>query len=252
MQCAPDAGTQWKEGVNPQDPTLTRSDLSPIVSGIMPARNVRKLYIENGYYHLYNRGARGAPIFLDDRDYQVFQNLLKRYVAPELKIDPITSLQNPMNLSDSVDLISYCLMPNHFHFLIKQHEKDGITKFTRRVLTSYALYFNDKYEEKGNMFEGKLRGVLIDTDNYLLHLSRYIHRNPIPVLPRSDLLENYSYSSYPIYLGKRKCSWVKPESILTFFSQAQNYALRDINSYKNFVEQIETGSDEIVQGLTLE
>lgn len=140
----------------------------------MPAKNSIKQYVENGYYHLYNRGVEKRNIFLDDQDYSVFLGYIKQYLGPHEGSDP-------KSLVDDIDLIAFCLMPNHFHFLAKQKTIDGITKFMRAICTNYVMYFNKKYERVGTLFQGKYKGVLLDNDTYLLHLSRYIHLNPIKI-----------------------------------------------------------------------
>src|SRR3989344_8009788 len=98
----------------------------------MPSKNVIKRYLENGYYHLYNRGVEKRKIFLDEQDYAVFLSYIRQYLEPSTGSDP-------KSLADEVDLIAYCLMPNHFHFLAKQKTIDGITKFIRAICTNYVM-----------------------------------------------------------------------------------------------------------------
>ena len=189
----------------------------------MPAKNSIKTYTENGYYHIYNRGVEKRNIFLDREDYKTFLYFLKRYLTVPPK--PTEQSQLPprwkTDIFDKVTLVAYCLMPNHFHFLIKQTTQRVITDFMRALINSYVHYFNKKYERVGSLFQGIYKAVLIEEENYLLHLSRYIHLNPFEVEPRSGLnlaneLANYSYSSYEEYLGKRATKWVHPEEILYF------------------------------------
>ena len=123
----------------------------------------------------------------------------------------------------------------------------------RALINSYVHYFNKKYERVGSLFQGIYKAVLIEEENYLLHLSRYIHLNPFEVEPRSGLnlankLANYSYSSYEEYLGKRATKWVHPEEILYFFktSQREIPEFKDILSYQSFVENYKEDSKEIL------
>ena len=207
----------------------------------MPAKNSIKQFIENGYYHLYNRGVEKRNIFLDDQDYAVFLSYIKQYLEPNTGSDP-------KSLADDVDLISFCLMPNHFHFLAKQKTIDGITKFIRAICTNYVMYFNKKYDRVGTLFQGKYKGILLDNDVYLLHLSRYIHLNPTKI--GSD--PKNSYSSYNYYLGKKHADWLKPEEIMSFFKSARKTSLKDYLSYESFVDDYIIGSEEILGGLTIE
>jgi len=151
----------------------------------MPARNIVKSYIENGYYHIYNRGVEKRDIFLDEQDCKVFLHYLKLYLSP---IEELRELNLPglrilrfirLNLSQEVNLLAFSLMPNHIHLQIKQTTKDGIVKFMRRLSTSYVMYFNRKYQRVGALFQNTYKAVLIESDPHLLHLSRYVHLNPI-------------------------------------------------------------------------
>jgi len=214
----------------------------------MPSKNIVKSYVENGYYHVYNRGVEKRLIFLDEQDCKVFLRYIKLYLSPldELKnldIDGINRFIR-QNLSQEVDLLCFALMPNHFHLLIKQHTKDGLVKFMRRLITSYVMYFNKKYIRVGSLFQNKYKACLIENDDYLLHISRYIHRNAWDIVSDIDFMK---YSSYPYYLGFQHASWVKPQEVFSYFNND-----RKDYSYKSFVEQIEESSEEILGELTID
>lgn len=114
----------------------------------MPAKNSVKQFIENGYYHLYNRGVEKRNIFLDEQDFAVFLNYLKKYLDPTPGSDPNWGLKT---LSGEVDLITFCLMPNHFHLLAKQTTKNGITKLMRAICTNVEDYPEDSTEILGEL-----------------------------------------------------------------------------------------------------
>lgn len=168
----------------------------------MPSRFSTKRFILNGYYHLYNRGVEKRNIFMEDQDYAVFLGYLKQYLTLRKGSDP----QSAKSLANEVELVAFCFMPNHFHLLAKQNTINGITKLMRAICTNYVMYFNKKYDRIGTLFQGKYKGVLVDSDTYLLHLSRYIHLNPFGI--GSDSI-TYPYSSYSYYLGKKKIGMVK-------------------------------------------
>jgi putative transposase len=214
----------------------------------MPARNVLKPHVANSWYHLYNRGNNKQPIFHDDTDYLFFTKLLKKYLSPEESIDVTTGLLNPMNITSVISLSCFCLMPNHFHLLVKQQEANGITQLTQRILTSFVLYMNNKYKKTGPLFEGKLKGILIDSDAYLLHLSRYIHRNPIHILEKNPL-DSYVHSSFPYYIGRRHATWIDTQALLHEFYKPNIHAQQ---TYKEFVEYENEESDILVNGISLE
>ena len=176
----------------------------------MPAKNAIKQYVENGYYHLYNRGVEKRIIFVDEQDYVTFLSYLKVYLSSKnenelrkLFMDPNTSskekerirkLLRLNNFSEEISLLAYCLMPNHFHILVRQKETNGITSFIQSLCTRYTMYFNKKYNRVGPLFQSVYKAVLVQTEEQFLHLSRYIHHQAIASQP----------SSYPEYLGKRK------------------------------------------------
>lgn len=209
----------------------------------MPAKNSVKEFRAHAYYHIYNRGVEKRIIYLDDQDYRVFDSYLKVYLLPKDEIGLRTTLNNLTsspaqkadairllklnNFSDSVQLLAYCLMPNHFHFLIKQSEASSIDIFMNSLTTRYSMYFNKRHKRVGHLFQGTYKAVLVDSEPQLLHLSRYIHKNPyIKGVP----LQRYPHSSYPSYLNLKTIEWVKPADILNYFSKS------GFNSYKNFVE----------------
>ncbi len=223
----------------------------------MPARNIVKVYIENGFYHIYNRGVEKRNIFMDDQDYKVFLYFLKRYLTETPKSPDRIQPGWKADLFNKLSLIAYCLMPNHFHLLIKQLTKEAIIDFMRALANSYVRYFNEKYERVGALFQGAYKAVLIENDLYLLHLTRYIHLNPSEVPPvdrwhLKEFLREYPYSSYGDYLGKRNTSWVRPEEILTFFETAQRTSLKDFLSYQSFVEDYKEDPKEILDALTID
>ena len=137
-------------------------------------------------------------------------------------------------------------MPNHFHLLAREKTGQGVTKLMQRALPSYATYFNEKHGFSGSLFDRGYRCVRVKTEEQLLHLSRYIHLNPKGLV---DSLDEYSYSSYSDYLGRRKTSWLKPDYILEQFSKT-GYS----NSYREFVEKYQETEDEeeIVSSLLLD
>ncbi|MBI2074440.1 MAG: transposase [Candidatus Levybacteria bacterium] len=229
----------------------------------MPAKNILKLYIENGYYHIYNRGVEKRTIFQDEQDYKVFLSYLKLYLNPieqlgertvTLKNVSFIAPQKPVNnFHNEVDLLVYCLMPNHFHLLVKQRSARSIELFMKSLLTKYVIYFNKRHNRVGGLFQDTYKAVLVENETYLLHLSRYIHLNPAPHVNHvkdTPLYDNYS--SYADYLGLRETSWIKKDLILSFFKNTQKTHLRDILSYQSFVEDYREDTTSTLNDLTLD
>ena len=220
----------------------------------MPIKNTLKLYVENGFYHIYNRGVDRREIFYSPEDCSVFLYYLKIYLSSpstllrgdDLSPAMLYKIYN-LNLFEEVDLLSFALMPNHFHLQVKQKSKTSIQKLMRRVLTGYAQYFNKKYKRVGTLFESTYKAVLTTTEPQHIYLSSYIHQNPMKLKhPKFDFIE---FSSYPYYLHKRQAEWVKPGEILSFFSsKVDNQFL----SYKSFVENLDHQYDSVLSGLILE
>lgn len=226
----------------------------------MASKNSVKPDVEGAYYHAYNRGVEKRRIFENTQDYKVFLKYLKEYLSPPSLKDDVKRKftvkdtvfkgvpRQPNNYYKEIELISFCLMPNHFHFLIRQNNKGTMKKFLHSLLLRYSMYFNRKYSRVGPLFQGRYKAVLISKDPYLLHLSRYIHLNPLEYT--KDITK--AYSSYTDYLGLRNTLWVKPDMILSFFSQAKLPELEKVNTYKDFVEKYKKDGVKILGELTLE
>jgi putative transposase len=183
------------------------------------AKNAVKRYRENGFYHIYNRGVAGNPIFFNQQDYGVFLHYLKDYLSPPRPVTPEEIKKMGVryqvnNYFDEIELVAFCLMPNHFHLLLKQLRRRSIVGFMHSLLIRYSQYVNKTHQRVGHLYQGVYKGILAEQEEYLWWLSRYIHRNPIELLGPSENLADYPYSSYATYLGLKKIAWVKPEIIL--------------------------------------
>src|SRR5258706_6962168 len=164
----------------------------------------RKEPLANGeYYHIYNRGVAKMPTFLDKRDFQRFTQTLVYYVSPEGKPKfsaAITETFFQKPTLPIIDIIAYCFMPNHFHLLLKQNTTNGISEFMRKIGNSYTKYFNTKHKRVGPIFQGQFKAIHIDSDEQLLHLSRYIHLNPLVGFV-TKVLDDYECSSFAEYIS---------------------------------------------------
>lgn len=166
----------------------------------MPSRNSIKQYLSDTYYHLYNRGVEKRGVFMDDHDFGVFLGYLKLYL----------SIPGPLSkphkdLSDQVALAAYCLMPNHFHLLVRQVDQRGIESLMWCVLTSYVRYFNRRHDRVGSLFQDTYKAVQVRNDEQLHQVEQYIHQNPAPLVAN---VAKYPYSS--LFWGDRSPEWLKP------------------------------------------
>lgn len=176
----------------------------------------------NSYYHVYNRGNNKQIIFVDDADYDYFLYLLERYLSKN-DIPAKSGVLYPKFIN-RVEIIAYCLMPNHFHLLLYQFEITDMEMFMRSLTTSYSKYFNLKYRRTGSVFEGRYMAVKINSDEYLQHISRYIHQNP-------DNWDTYKYSSLEYYKNNTEPYWLNSKSILDLFDSRESY-IKFVAEYK--------------------
>lgn len=201
----------------------------------MPYRHT--IFATNEIYHVLNRGVAQAPIFLFSKEYMRFFNLIDfyRYFNPSLSFSHYDRLPSEEkerfmeNLKESsllVEIYAYCLMPNHFHLLIKQLMKNGIPLMLRNLQNSYAKYFNLKHKRQGSLFQSMFKAVRIETDEQFLHVSRYIHLNPsTSYLVKIKDLSLYPWSSLGEYTGENKSlfSFTNSQFILDLASGRKKY-----------------------------
>lgn len=204
----------------------------------------RVIFAPDEYYHLYNRGTEKRTIFLSDSDYRRFQSLLylcNRSAAADLKtqgrtLEEVVSLGSPGG-ETLVDVCVYCLMPNHFHLLVRAKSEDGISQFMQKLLTGYTMYFNKRKERNGVLFQGKFKARHADTDTYLKYLIAYIHLNPVKLIDpewkergitnlsaTEEYLHKYRYSSYLDHLGRTRTEGMilNKEALPEYFSSPED------------------------------
>ncbi|MCX6755233.1 MAG: transposase [Candidatus Nomurabacteria bacterium] len=200
------------------------------------------------YYHLYNRGTEKRRIFLDKKDYEHFLYLM--YVCNSTRSIKTRDLGDFFDREETiVNIGSYCLMPNHFHILVKEKVENGISLFMRKLLTAYVMYFNLKYKRTGRLFENTFKSSHVSNDRYLKYLYTYIHLNPAKLIDKgwkekrtkkvSELLEfvfDYKYSSLLEY----------DKSVLEVKRKIIN-----IEVFPKYFDKIEDHKNELFDWLTL-
>lgn len=199
----------------------------------MPSRNVLKVNLPDTYYHVYARGRGKQNIYHDDEDYRTFLNLFKRHLSNNKVLD---SQGLPyMHLHGKVELLCYCLMPNHFHLLLYQVDPASMSRLMRAVIAAYTRYYNKKYSTSGSLLESTYKASRITSDAYLLHISRYIHLNP-------KNWRQHPYSSIHAYFGVGNPSWLQPKRVVELFESLPVYAdfLDDTKGYKDSLEDIKS------------
>jgi putative transposase len=177
----------------------------------MPGRNILKHDVADSYYHVYARGVNKQELFLDASDYTYFLSLFKRYLSTSESPVRRGSVYHCMH--SDIQLLSYCLMSNHIHMLVYQINPGSMPTLMKCILTAYSMYFNKKYQRSGPLFGSRYRASRISSEGYLLHISRYIHLNPMK-------WRTYDYSSLPWYLDHAPPDWVDTAQVKSLFGSA--------------------------------
>jgi len=188
-------------------------------------------------YHVFNRSIGRVPIFTENRDYQRALNVLTfySYHNPSLRFSHYNRLPQLQKVGfmdglkqkadKQIELFAFCFMPNHIHFLIKEIREKGITTFMSNFQNSYAKYFNTKENRSGGLFQQMFKSTLIEADEQLIHVARYIHLNPVTafIIKNFKDLVLYPWSSYPTYVGKNSSDILNTEVILSHFKSLQRF-----------------------------
>ncbi len=214
----------------------------------------RTIFAPGEYYHLFNRGNNKQIIFDNDRDYCRLLFLIFILQFPDkieninrLVTDDVLSLaSNILELRKKIDstpmvnVIAFCLMPNHFHLLIQELCKGGVTKYMHRLSTAYTKYINKKYTKVGHLFQGPFGSTHIQSNEQLLYTSAYIHLNTREIYQWKNKEHLYPWSSYQDYIIKNRFGSLLSSSIV--LDQFENNT-----KYQTFVES--TGAKEDVLSL---
>lgn len=214
----------------------------------MPYR--KEQFINGEYYHIINRGLDDRDIFLDEMDYKRFLEGIEKFNTPQavciqasrkLVGHPVSKFGNRVSNPPLVEIICYCLLPNHFHLLLKQIQTGGIQKFLQKLSLGYTKYFNLKNERRGHLFQNVFKAVPILEEPHFLHVSRYIHLNALDLFePKwregkvlnwekcKEFLEKYRWSNY--------LEFIKGDFLKENFKTSEDY--------KNFLREWAEGKSE--------
>lgn len=175
------------------------------------------------FFHVYNRGVNRGNIFLTRRQYDLFLALMKKHHTP-----------------DELSILAYCLMPNHYHFILYQKSQYAIARYVRKVCDAFVKTVNRTAGRSGHLFGGSYKIKSIEHPAYLSHLSRYIHRNPVHAeFVRTP--EEWRFSSYRTYVGKETTEFLSTEPILDQFALP--------GEYRRFVEEFRSSDREVISHL---
>lgn len=231
---------------------------------------MRKInFVNEQYYHIYNRGVEKRNIFLDNGDYVRFIHYLYALNDSNPSVNLSRSIYKQNNeggrtffVNQKRELIvkihAFCLMPNHYHLILEQSVEGGIIKFMQKLGTAYAMFFNTKYKRSGVLFQGKFKATIIDNDAYFMQLLRYIHLNPVGLIdpnwktegisnPKKiqKYLNSYRWSSHPDYIGKENFSSVS-------YRDFAQLLFTNVNAYQDFINQYLAEDFDNIKDFTLE
>jgi len=208
----------------------------------MPSKYFARNFKPKTYHHILNRGSFKQKIFRKPKDYEVFIDILKYYLryptlSPLSKLSQLklTKAKSTKPTKTPYQLISYCLMPNHFHLLLLQKEKSPtLSDLLKKLSVTYVMYFQSQYNHSGRLFEGRFKSIKIFDNEQLLYLTKYIHLNPAKITAGSHpSVINYPYSSFIDYLKLAKFNkdWLHPNIILDKFFPNNINAPQKYRSY---------------------
>lgn len=169
----------------------------------MPRRE--EIFVSGSVYHLYNRGVNRANIFTLSDNYIY---LLRKVKALLLEIPAA--------------VIAYCLMPNHYHLVMRQEGETPLSDFLARLFQTYTQAYNRQQNRTGPLFAGRFRCIHVDSDEYLLHLCRYVHLNPVT----AGLVakpENWPYSNFLDWIGQRQGTLIDRKLVKGYFPSPESY-----------------------------
>src|SRR3989338_1715779 len=229
---------------------------------------MKRAFSANEIYHVLNRGVDKRKIFIDDGDYSRFLHDLFEFNDTEQVNNTAYCFRNRPNFNDIasryigvrekkprkllVDVLAFCLMPNHYHLLLKPNFDDGVTQFMKKLNIGYAKYFNEKYERSGALFQGRFKAIQVTEEAHFIHLPYYIHFNPLDLKtpewrerklkdPTTAIkfLGEYRWSSHLDYLGKKNFpSVTQRDFLLEFFGGTKGYE----DKIKNWLKDLDFDS----------
>lgn len=198
---------------------------------------IRKhLFAPGEYYHIYSRGTDKRNIFLHSDDYWRFMTTLiifqgNTYIPQVSRLVPFVKHQmfdkkefKEILEKKTIDLVSFSLMPNHYHLILKENIENGISNFMQRLGNSYTKYFNLKYQRTGHLFGSVFQSRYIKKNTYLKYLSAYIHLNSSEIYSWNKKEITYPWSSFQDYVEKNRwCEFLCPSIILNQFKNSKDY-----------------------------
>jgi len=223
----------------------------------MPGRNIQ--LVNGNYYHVLNRGVASQKIFNCERDYFQFIDRMKYYQNNNLPIGFAQLMDLPLRTKNDlikqvlnkkdfvVEILAYCLMPNHFHLILKQLADNGISKFISNLTNGYTRYYNIKHKRIGPIFQGKFKAIEVESDEQLAHLSRYVHSNPFSagIIKSLKELAEYPYSSFAEFI-EGKVGIVDNSVVMGQFTSPDSYR-KFVFEHADYQQSL-----QVIKKLTLE
>lgn len=210
----------------------------------------KDLLINGQVYHVFSKSIAEFRIFNNVDELMRMKNIVRYYQkeSPEIKFSKFIKLtkdikdikqEDFIQKENIVQILTYCIMPTHIHLVLKQLKQDGISIFMSNILNSYSKYFNIKHKRKGPLWESRFKNLLVENDEYLLHLTRYIHLNPVTI-GLVDKPENWQASSYNEYMSRASDKICGYEGILNIEPIRYKEFVEDRISYQRELAKIKS------------
>ena len=203
---------------------------------------IKPQFSNNEIYHIYNRGVEKRNIFLKEADFKRFLDgifIFNTFLPVTFNgADRIYKEKENINRQPLVEVISFCLMPNHFHLLLRQKRESGIQLFMQKLCTGYSMYFNKINNRVGSLFQNKFRAVRIATDRHLFYIPHYIHMNPLEIMNINvdkkinaesivNKLVGYQWSSLSDFVGEYRYPGIESQKFIKeFFKNSASYKIK--------------------------
>lgn len=219
-------------------------------------------FANNQIYHIFNRGTDKRKIFITNKDYERFLINMKFFNDLDVSQHHLSRFDlehpdlNKQNAQPLVDILCYCLMPNHYHLLLRQKEEGGISKYMHRIQMGYSKYFNALYERSGNLFQGAYKAVAVQKNDQFKYIPLYIHMNPLDTIQRDwkevgirdikkgiNFLNRYKWSSLHNYVNGTTSPYLQTKTVAELYSS--NDWEEEIKSFLKFANVRHRVSDAV-------
>ncbi|MDQ5900949.1 MAG: REP-associated tyrosine transposase [Patescibacteria group bacterium] len=214
----------------------------------MPSKFIKRDFVKNGFYHIYNSSHEGTLLFKNDEDFSLFIYYLTIYLTPleilHKKLPELPVRYYHKNLANDITLFSYTLLPDHFHLLVSIQNEKSLPLLMKQLANAYMQYVSTVYKPKSSLFSGRYKATQITDKKNLSHLARHFHMEP--VITQNKSLE-YPWSSYQEYTGLSQRNLCSTDIILKDFPSI--YAFKKFHEKKAYQKSLEKIKEILIEDI---